>query len=59
MLDLVSVQEVRWDKGLTERAEDYQDVDRRMRSEWILGRVVWRMWIGFDWLRTGTGGGIL
>jgi hypothetical protein len=30
-----------------------------MRSEWILGRVAWGMWIGFDWLRTGTGGVLL
>jgi hypothetical protein len=30
-----------------------------MGSEWILGRLAWWMWIGFDWLRTGTGGGLL
>jgi hypothetical protein len=23
-------------------------------SEWILGRLAWGVWIGFDWLRTGT-----
>jgi hypothetical protein len=28
-------------------------------SEWILGRLAWGVWIGFDWLRTGTGGGML
>jgi hypothetical protein len=30
-----------------------------MRSEWILGRLAEEMWIGFDWLRTGTDGGLL
>jgi hypothetical protein len=30
-----------------------------MWIEWILGRLAWGMWIGFDWLRTGTGGGLL
>jgi hypothetical protein len=31
----------------------------KMRSEWILGRLTWGVWIGFDWLRTETGGGLL
>jgi hypothetical protein len=31
----------------------------KMGSEWILGRLAWGVWIGFDWLRTGTGGGLL
>jgi hypothetical protein len=31
----------------------------RMGSEWILGRLAWRVWIGFDWLRAETGGGLL
>jgi hypothetical protein len=31
----------------------------QMGSEWILGRLAWGMWTGFDWLRTGTGGGLL
>jgi hypothetical protein len=26
---------------------------RRMGSEWILGRLAWGVWIGFDWLRAG------
>jgi hypothetical protein len=25
----------------------------------LLGRLAWGVWIGFDWLRTGTGGGLL
>jgi hypothetical protein len=36
-----------------------QGVDGKMGSEWILGRLAWDVWIGFDWLRTGTGGGLL
>jgi hypothetical protein len=28
-------------------------------SEWILGRLVGWVWIGFSWLRTGTGGWLL
>jgi hypothetical protein len=27
--------------------------------KWILRRLAWGVWIGFDWLRTGTGGGLL
>jgi hypothetical protein len=36
-----------------------QGVGGKMGSEWILGRLVWGVWIGFDCLRTGTGGGLL
>jgi hypothetical protein len=34
---------------------------RSMGSEWILGKLVWGggVLIGFDWLRIGTGGGLL
>jgi hypothetical protein len=35
-----------------------QDVGGKMGSEWILGRLACGVWIGFDWLRTGTGGGL-
>jgi hypothetical protein len=34
-----------------------QGVGAKMGSEWILGRLAWGLWIGFDWLWTGTGGG--
>jgi hypothetical protein len=34
-------------------------VGGRMGSEWILRRLTSRVWIGFEWLRTGTGGGLL
>jgi hypothetical protein len=30
-----------------------------MRSGWILERLTWGVWIEFDWLRAGTGGGLL
>jgi hypothetical protein len=36
-----------------------QGIGGKMGSEWILGRLVWGVWIGFDWLRTGTGVGLL
>jgi hypothetical protein len=41
-----------------DRWED-QGVGGKMGSEWILGRFGWGVWIGFDCLRTGTGGGLL
>jgi hypothetical protein len=31
----------------------------KMESERILGRLACGVWIGFDWLRTGAGGGLL
>jgi hypothetical protein len=36
-----------------------QGVGGRMEPEWILGRLAWGVLIGFDWLRIGTGGGLL
>jgi hypothetical protein len=36
-----------------------QGVGGKMGSEWILGKLAWGVWIGFDWFRTGTGGGLL
>jgi hypothetical protein len=41
-----------------DRMED-QGVGGKMGSEWILGRLASGVWIGFDWLRTGMGGGLL
>jgi hypothetical protein len=35
-----------------------QGVGGKMGSEWILGKLAWEVWIGFDWLRAGTGGGL-
>jgi hypothetical protein len=34
----------------------WEDGDLR---EWILGKLAWGVWFGFDCLRTGTGGGLL
>jgi hypothetical protein len=36
-----------------------QGVGGKIGSEWILGRLALGVWIGFDWLWTGTGGGLL
>ena len=57
-LDLVGVQEVRWDKGGTVRAGDYNFFWR------IILRWIFRKWegvvrTGWSWLRIGTGGGHL
>jgi hypothetical protein len=41
-----------------DHSED-QGVAGRMKSQRILRRLAWGMWIGFDWLRIGTGGGLL
>jgi hypothetical protein len=30
-----------------------------MRSKWIMERLAGDVWIGFDWLRIGTGGELL
>jgi hypothetical protein len=49
-----------WWEGPKERdhLED-QGVGGKMGSEWILARLAWGVWIGFDCLRTRTGGGLL
>jgi hypothetical protein len=41
-----------------DRSEE-QGVGGRIGSEWILTRLAWGVWIGFDWLRIGTSGGLL
>jgi hypothetical protein len=46
-------------KVLVGKPEGKRPLERPRRSEWILGRLAWGVWIGFDWLRTGTGGGLL
>jgi hypothetical protein len=33
-------------------------VDGMITLKYILGKYVWRVWIGFTWLRIGTGGGL-
>jgi hypothetical protein len=45
--------------GKARRKETTWNAKAWMGSEWILGRLAWGVWIGFDWLRVGTGGGLL
>jgi hypothetical protein len=47
--------------GMPERKDrsEEQGVGGRMGSEWMLARLAWGVWIGFDWLRIGTSGGLL
>jgi hypothetical protein len=40
------------------QSED-QELDGRIESEWILGRLAWGMWSRSSRLRLGTGDGIL
>jgi hypothetical protein len=42
----------------TDHLEDHS-VGGKMVSEWILGTLAWGVWIGFEWLKTGTGGELL
>jgi hypothetical protein len=74
-LDLVGVQEVRWDKEGTVRAGEYNfhygkgnrerghwgdpDVDGRIILKWILRKLEEVVGTGWSWLRIGTGGGHL
>jgi hypothetical protein len=49
-----------WWESLKER--DYledQGIGGRMGSDWNLGRLARGLWIGFDWLRIGTGDELL
>jgi hypothetical protein len=48
-----------WESPKERGHSEDQEIGGRMGSEWILGRLVWGMWIGFDWLRIETGGGLL
>jgi hypothetical protein len=36
-----------------------QDIDGRMGSELILGRLAWVVYSGSSWFRIGIGGGLL
>jgi hypothetical protein len=47
-----------WESPKERDHSDDQDIDGRMGSEWIIGRLAGR-WIGFDWLKIGTGGELL
>jgi hypothetical protein len=46
-------------KVLVGKPEGKRPLGGKMGSEWILGRLAWGVWTGFDCLRTGTGGGLL
>jgi hypothetical protein len=48
-----------WENPKKRDYSEEQDIDRRMGSEWILGKLVCGLWSGFNWLRIGTGGGLL
>jgi len=48
-----------WESPKERDHSEDQGVDGKMGSEWILGRLAWGVWIGFDWLRIGTGGELL
>jgi hypothetical protein len=32
-------------------------IDERIILKWVLGEMAWSLWIGFIWLRIGTGEG--
>jgi hypothetical protein len=49
----------RWESPKERDHSEDDGVGGRIGSEWILGRLAWAVWIGFDWLRIGTGGGLL
>jgi hypothetical protein len=44
-----------WESPKERDHSEDQGVGGKMGSEWILGRLAWRVWIGFDWLSIGTG----
>jgi hypothetical protein len=47
-----------WESPKERDHSEDQGVGGRMGSEWIFWRLAWRVWIGFDWLRIGTDGGL-
>jgi hypothetical protein len=46
-----------WERPKERHNSEDQGVGGRMGSEWIVRRSAWGVWIRFDWLRIGTGGG--
>jgi hypothetical protein len=61
-INQVKSRRMRWAGHVARTREErkvYKVLVGKMGSEWILGRLVWGVWIGFDWLRTGTGGRVL
>jgi hypothetical protein len=53
------VYKVLWESPKERDHLEDHGVGVKMGSEWILGRLAWGVWIGFDCLGTGTGGGLL
>jgi hypothetical protein len=48
-----------WENPKERDHSEDQGVGGRKGSEWNLGRLAWGLGIGLDWLRIGTGGGLL
>jgi hypothetical protein len=48
-----------WESSKEKDHLEDRDIDGRMESECILWRLAGFMWIGFNWLRIGTGGELL
>jgi hypothetical protein len=53
------VYRVMWESPKERNHSEDRGVDGRIGSERILGRLAAGMWSGFNWLRIGTGGGLL
>jgi hypothetical protein len=49
----------RWESSKERDHSEDQGVGGRKGSEWILGKLAWGVWIGFEELRTVTGGRLL
>jgi hypothetical protein len=45
----------RWESLKERNHLEDQGIDESMGSEWILGRLVQEVWIGFNWLRIEPG----
>jgi hypothetical protein len=53
------VYKVWWESRKERDHSEDQGIDGRMGSEWIFGRLAGGGWSGLNWLRIGTGGGLL
>jgi hypothetical protein len=45
----------RWESPKERDLSEDQGEGGKMGSEWMLGRLAWRVWIGFDWFRIRNG----
>jgi hypothetical protein len=48
-----------WERRKERDHLEDQGVGGKIGSEWVLGRLAWGVWIGFDWLRTVAGSRLL